>query len=77
MRTVEFDRIAGSDCREKAATKSIVMWGDALPGCRQFTAMAVGRLGQRHSLRDTEAALAGDPNLLWPSGTAVALTSNQ
>ena len=36
---------------------------DALSRWSQFVALAVGHLGQRHSLRDVEAVLAGDPKL--------------
>ena len=42
---------------------------DALSRWSQFTALAVGHLGQRHSLRDIEAALAGDPKLHYHLGT--------
>ena len=42
---------------------------DALPRWSQFIALAVGHLGQRHSLRDIEAALASDPKLHYHLGT--------
>ena len=42
---------------------------DALPRWSQFTALAVGHLGQRHSLRDIEAALGSDPKLKYHLGT--------
>ena len=42
---------------------------DALPRWSQFIALAVGHLGQRHSLRDIEAALASDPKLRYHLGT--------
>ena len=42
---------------------------DALPRWSQFIALAVGQLGQRHSLRDIEAALASDPKLHYHLGT--------
>lgn len=42
---------------------------DALSRWSQFIALAVGHLGQRHSLRDIEAALAGDPKLRYHLGT--------
>ena len=41
---------------------------DALPRWSQFIALAVGHLGQRHSLRDIEAALAGDRKLHYHLG---------
>lgn len=42
---------------------------DALSRWSQFIALAVGHLGQRHSLRDIEAALASDPKLHYHLGT--------
>ncbi len=42
---------------------------DALSRWSQFIALAVGHLGQRHSLRDIEAALAGDPKLHYHLGS--------
>ena len=42
---------------------------DALPRWSQFIALAVGHLGQRHSLRDIEAALASDPKLHYHLGS--------
>ncbi len=42
---------------------------DALPRWSQFVALALGHLGQRHSLRDIEAALASDPKLHYHLGT--------
>jgi len=42
---------------------------DALSRWSQFIALAVGHLGQRHSLRDIEAVLAGDPKLHYHLGT--------
>jgi putative transposase len=42
---------------------------DALSRWSQFVALAVGHLGQRHSLRDIEAALAGDPKMHYHLGT--------
>jgi putative transposase len=42
---------------------------DALPRWSQFIALALGHLGQRHSLRDIEAALASDPKLHYHLGT--------
>ena len=42
---------------------------DALSRWSQFVALAVGHLGQRHSLRDIEAALAGDARLHYHLGT--------
>jgi hypothetical protein len=41
----------------------------ALPRWSNFIALAVGHLGQRHSLRDIEAALASDPKLHYHLGT--------
>ena len=41
---------------------------DALSRWSQFIALAVGHLGHRHSLRDIEAALAGDPRLHYHLG---------
>jgi putative transposase len=48
---------------------------DALSRWSQFIALAVGHLGQRHSLRDIEAALAGDPKLHYHLGTATVSRS--
>jgi putative transposase len=48
---------------------------DALSRWSQFIALAVGHLGQRHSLRDIEAALAGDPKLRYHLGTATVSRS--
>jgi len=42
---------------------------DALSRWSQFISLAVGHLGQRHSLRDIEAALASDPKLHYHLGT--------
>lgn len=42
---------------------------DALPRWSQFIALAVGHLGQRHSLRDIEATLASDPKLHYHLGS--------
>jgi putative transposase len=42
---------------------------DALSRWSQFIALAVGHLGQRHSLRDIEAALATDPKLHYHLGS--------
>jgi putative transposase len=42
---------------------------DALPRWSQFIALALGHLGQRHSLRDIEAALASDPKLHYHLGS--------
>jgi hypothetical protein len=42
---------------------------DALPRWSQFIALALGHLGQRHSLRDIEAALASDPKLHYHLST--------
>ena len=42
---------------------------DALSRWSQFIALAVGHLGQRHSLRDIEAALASDPKLHYHLGS--------
>ena len=42
---------------------------DALSRWSQFIALAVGHLGQRHSLRDIEAALTSDPKLHYHLGT--------
>ena len=48
---------------------------DALPRWSQFIALAVGHLGQRHSLRDIEAALASDPKLHYHLGTSAVSRS--
>lgn len=48
---------------------------DALSRWSQFIALAVGHLGQRHSLRDIEAALAGDPKLHYHLGTGAVSRS--
>ena len=48
---------------------------DALPRWSQFIALAVGHLGQRHSLRDIEAALASDPKLHFHLGTSAVSRS--
>ena len=48
---------------------------DALSRWSQFIALAVGHLGQRHSLRDIEAALASDPKLHYHLGTATVSRS--
>ena len=42
---------------------------DALSRWSQFIALTVGHLGRRHSLRDIEAALAGDPKLHYHLGS--------
>jgi putative transposase len=42
---------------------------DALSRWSQFIALAVGHLGQRHSLRDIEATLASDPKLNYHLGS--------
>lgn len=42
---------------------------DALSRWSQFIALTVGHLGQRHSLRDIEAALASDPKLHYHLGS--------
>jgi putative transposase len=41
---------------------------DALPRWSLFIALAVGHLGQRHSLRDIEASLASDHKLHYHLG---------
>lgn len=48
---------------------------DALSRWSQFIALAVGHLGQRHSLRDIEAVLAGDPKLHYHLGTSAVSRS--
>lgn len=42
---------------------------------KQFIALALGHLGQHHSLRDIEAALASDPKLHYHLGTRAVGTS--
>jgi putative transposase len=42
---------------------------DALSRWSQFIALSVGHLGQRHSLRDIEAALASDARLHYHLGS--------
>jgi len=42
---------------------------DALPRWSQFVALTLGHLGQRHSLRDIEAAFASDSKLRYHLGT--------
>ena len=49
---------------------------DALPRWSQFIALAVGHLGQRHSLRDIEAALTSDPKLHYHLGTRAVSRSS-
>lgn len=56
---------------------------DALPRWTQFVGLVVGHLGQRHSLRDIEAALAADPKLHYhlnidpPSRASLARANEQ
>lgn len=58
---LEFEKLAN---RHDGARRS-----DALSRWSQFIALTVGHLGQRHSLRDIEAALAGDTKLLYHLGS--------
>jgi len=58
---LEFEQLAR---RHDGARRS-----DALSRWSQFIALAVGHLGQRHSLRDIEAALAADPKLHYHLGS--------
>jgi len=58
---LEFEKLAQ---RHDGARRS-----DALSRWSQFISLAVGHLGQRHSLRDIEAALAGDPKLHYHLGS--------
>jgi len=48
---------------------------DALSRWSQFISLAVGHLGQRHSLRDIEATLASDPKLHYHLGTSAVSKS--
>ena len=48
---------------------------DALPRWSQFIALAVGHLGQRHSLRDIEASLASDRKLHYHLGSRMVSKS--
>ena len=64
---LEFEKLAQ---RHDGARRS-----DALSRWSQFIALAVGHLGQRHSLRDIEAALAGDRKLHYHLGTGTVSRS--
>jgi len=48
---------------------------DALSRWSQFISLAVGHLGQHHSLRDIEATLASDPKLHYHLGTSAVSKS--
>jgi putative transposase len=52
VRRFEFERPAQVHDRHRPS--------DALPRCSEFIALAMGHLGQRHSWRDMEAALASE-----------------
>ena len=58
---LEFERLANEHDGKRRS--------DAMTRWTQFVALAVGHLGQRHSLRDIEATLANDSRMHYHLGT--------